>query len=227
MKIIESYTGFQSLEEVWIGGTYPVDFYSNLPNQIQDTFGKITEQTEIGFTKLENVLVDLGVKVRKPKFTKNQDDYLDQFGNLIKPPVAPRDWTIVLGNKLWIIPQGYKVEPYADVLSEYKDNGEHVEILDRATDPRAWLEFPNIVRVGNRLIIDILDIENNAERKENVFKAIEMLKKDYEVVLTDEGGHSDGCFCPIKEGQIFSSHWVFMTTILYLDLCTSQMRLTY
>ena len=207
MKIIESFTGFQPLEEVWIGGTYPTNFYNHLSAEVQDTFGKITEQTEVGFNKLEKTLVDLNVKVRKPRFTQNIDDYMDQFGNLIKPPVAPRDWTIVLGNELWTIPQGYKVEPYADVLEEYKQNGEHVEILDRGKDPRAWLEFPNIVRIGNRVIIDVQDVADDAQRKENVYKAIDTLKKDYEIVLTDEGGHSDGVFCPIKLGQIFSSHW--------------------
>ena len=49
MPLIESFTGFQPLEEVWIGGTYPENFYNHLPNQVADTFGKITEQTQTGF----------------------------------------------------------------------------------------------------------------------------------------------------------------------------------
>ena len=210
MKIIESFTGFQPLQEVWIGGTYPNEYYNHLPNKVQDTFGKITEQTEIGFNKLEKVLSGLGVQVQKPKFTGNIDHYTDEFGNLIKPPVAPRDWAIVLGNELWITPQGYKVEPFEHAISHYRTNGEHVDILDRGADPRAWMEFPNVVRIGNRLVIDVADIEveGNQERKKNVLSAIERLKKDYEIVLTTEGGHSDGVFCPIQKGQIFSSHWL-------------------
>ena len=205
MPIIESFTGFQPLEEVWIGGTYPTSFYSHLSNEVQDTFGKITEQTKIGLVNLEKTLTKLNVKVREPSFLK-VDDYMDQYDNLIKPPIAPRDWAMTIGNQLWIIPQGYKREPYADTIAEYKKQGEHVEILQRGADPRAWLGFPGIVRIGKKLIVDTgygLDTEGI----ECVKKAITLLGKDYEVVTTNEGGHLDGVFCPIKQGHIFSSHW--------------------
>mgnify|MGYP004225235315 FL=1 len=153
MPIIESFTGFQPLQEVWIGGTYPTSFYSHLSNEVQDTFGRITEQTEIGLANLEKTLTKLNVKVRKPSFLK-VDDCMDQHDNLIKPPIAPRDWAMTIGNELWITPQGYKREPYADTIEEYKKQGEHVEILHRGADPRAWLGFPGIVRIGKKLIVD-------------------------------------------------------------------------
>ena len=204
MPIIESFTGFQPLEEMWIGGTYPTSFYNHLPNEVQDIFGRITEQTEIGFANLEKTLTKLNVKVRKPLFSNSVDDYLDSFGNLIKPPVAPRDWAITIGNQLWITPQGYKKEPYADTIEEYKKQGEHVEILDRGPDPRSWLGFPGIVRMGKKLIVDTA---HGSTGIENVKKAISLLEKDYEVVVTDEGGHLDSIFCPIKQGHIISSHW--------------------
>jgi|TARA_B100001971_G_C18249116_1_gene576720 hypothetical protein len=205
MKIIESFTGFQPLEEVWIGGTYPAKFYQHLPNKVEDTFCKITEQTEIGFTNLEKVLIGLGVKVRKPEFG-SIDNYFDSFNNLIKPPVAPRDWCITLGNQLWIVPQGYKIEPYHNVIEEYKKQGEHVEILDRGLDPRCWLIFSGIVRLGKKLIVDVKDFLPEDGMK-HVKKAITFFEKDYNVILTTEGGHMDGVFCPIKNGHIFSSHW--------------------
>ena len=77
MRIIESFTGFQPLEETWIGGTYPISFYDHLPNEIQDTFGKITEQTEIGFTNLQKTLekqvfwqLDSLIRIRIREITK-------------------------------------------------------------------------------------------------------------------------------------------------------------
>ena len=78
MPIIESFTGFQPLEEVWIGGTYPTSFYSHLSNEVQDTFGRITEQTEIGLANLEKTLTKLNVKVRELSFLK-VDDCMDYF----------------------------------------------------------------------------------------------------------------------------------------------------
>jgi len=205
MPIIESFTGFQPLEEVWIGGTYPNSFYSHLSNEVQDTFGRITEQTEIGLANLEKTLTKLNVKVRKPSILK-VGDCMDQYDNLIKPPIAPRDWAITIGNQLWIIPQGYKREPYADTIEEYKKQGEHVEILHRGADPRAWLGFPGIVRIGKKLIVDT-GYGLDSIGMEHVKKAITLLEKDYEVEVTNEGGHLDSVFCPVKQGHVFSSHW--------------------
>jgi hypothetical protein len=208
MKIVESFTGFQPLEEVWIGGTYPTNFYNDLPSQVQDTFGKISEQTEKGFDALEKKLKELGVVVRKPVFTQDKENYKDDFGNLIKPPVCPRDWAITVGNQLWIIPQGYKVEPYQHVIDEYRSTGAHVEILDRGSDSRAWLGFPGMVRLGEKIIVDTGYEMKNSENKKHILKAVEYLKGlGYHVVLTSEGGHLDSVFCPIKDRHIFSSHW--------------------
>ena len=206
MKMVESYSGFQPLEEAWIGGTYPEKFYEHLPNEIEDTFCHITEQTTKSFSQLEKTLGMLGVKVRKPVFSSDPAHYMDQHDNLIKPPVSPRDWVIALGPRLLINPQGYKIEPYADIIEEYQRNGDLVEILDRSKDARSWLQFPAIVRVGSRLIVDTTPgVDQNTLEKIN--EASTMLKKEYEVIDTHEGAHLDGVFCPIKEGYIFSSHW--------------------
>ncbi len=208
MKIIESFTGFQPLQEVWIGGTYPTHFYQNLQPQVYDTFAKITEQTEKSFVNLGKKLNDLGVTVRKPVFTDNVDDYKDQFGNLIKPPVCPRDWAITVGNELWITPQGYKVEPYQHVIDEYKKAGEHVEILQRGNDSRSWLGFPGMVRLGHKIIVDTGYEMKNPETSNHIMQAVDHLEKlGYEVDLTTEGGHTDAVFTPMKPGHIFSSHW--------------------
>ena len=206
MKIIESFTGFQPLEEVWIGGTYPTTFYSHLPNKIEDTFCYITEITQKSLDSLEKKLTQLGITVQKPIFEDAQF-YMDDFDNLIKPPVSPRDWAITLGRTLLITPQGYKKEPFSREIDRYKSNGEDVQILDRSSDPRAWLDFPSVVRVGNKLIIDTSMTKDNKQATKKINESIELLKKDYQIEIVDTGGHADGVFCPIKRGHIFSSHY--------------------
>ena len=206
MKIIESFTGFQPLEEVWIGGVYPESFYQHLPNEIEDVFCKITQNTEKSFANLEKKLQELGIVVRKPIFDCPVDHYMDQFDNLIKPPVAPRDWAMTIGNELWIIPQGYKTEPYTNTIQKYLENHEKVVVLDRSSDPRAWLQFAAIVRAGTRLIVDTCSPDDDVSNKK-IREAISYLDKDYEVIVTQEKAHLDGLFCPIKQGHIFSSHW--------------------
>ena len=206
MKIIDSFTGFQPLQEAWIGGVYPEKFYQHLPNQIEDTFCLITELTQKSFDNLQKKLEEFGVEVRRPIFENNIDLYLDHVDNLIKPPVAPRDWVIALGNELLVVPQGYKKEPYAHALDYYKQKGECVEILDRGNDSRAWIGFPGVVRIGKRLIVDTGYTEN-AVQLEKIKQAMCRYEKKYEIFHTSEGGHLDSVFCPIKEKLIFSSHW--------------------
>lgn len=207
MKIIESYTEFQPLEEVWIGGTYPEKFYSNLPQDMYEMFAKITKETEKGFDSLEKKLIELGVKVQKPKFTEHLMDYQDTLGNLIKPPVCPRDWAITVGNRLWINPHGYQEDPYQHVIDEYRKNGEHVEILDREKDHRAWLGFSSMVRLGKKIIIDTKYQMQNPENKSHIMNATMRLQDDgYEVQLVTQGGHNDTVFCPIKKDMVFCSH---------------------
>ena len=206
MKIVESYTGFQPLEEAWIGGTYPEKFYEHLPNEIEDTFCLLTQQTIESFSKLKKTLQQFGVQVREPTFSSDPAMYMDQYENLIKPPVAPRDWVITLGQRLLISPQGYKQEPYNDTIEEYLKNGESVEILDRGKDARSWLQFPAMVRVGNRLIVDTCSPDDQLTTGK-IKEACGMLGDMYEIIETQEGAHLDGVFCPIKEGYIFSSHW--------------------
>ena len=206
MKIIESFTEFQPLEEVWIGGAYPEKFYRNKPQEVYERFAYITEQTIKGFNNLENKLTELGVRVQKPKFTEHLIDYQDTMGNLIKPPVCPRHWAITVGNELWINPQGYQEEPYQHVIDGYKKNGEHVVILDRETDHRAWLGFAGMVRLGNKIIIDTGYEMQNIETKGHVMNAVMKLQDmGYDIEMT-QGGYNDTVFCPIKENIIFSSY---------------------
>jgi len=206
MKIIESFTGFQPLQEAWIGGVYPTSFYKHLPNEVKDTFCRITELTQKSFDSLKKKLEQLNVKVHTPLFENSVDPYMDDFDNLIKPPVAPRDWAMTLGNELLIIPQGYKKEPYSHVIDHYKERGENVQILDRRNDPRSWIGFPGVVRIGKRLIVDTAYTHDDIHLKK-IKEAIKKYEKEYKIFYTNEGGHLDSVFCPMKEKFIFSSHW--------------------
>tara|TARA_Y100000592_G_scaffold52905_1_gene83568 strand:+ start:220 stop:1233 length:1014 start_codon:yes stop_codon:yes gene_type:complete len=210
MKLIESFTGFQPLQEVWVGGTYPENFYSDLPNEVEDTFCKITQETDVGLDKLSKTLEGFGVKVRRPYFSDRKEDYSDDSGNLIKPPIAPRDWAITVGNELWINTQGYKTEPFADAINEYRQNGDIVDILRPGEDPRSILCYPGVVRFGKHVVVDTGTTGEDWYtdwHKEQIKKAVKILEKKYTVIETDSGGHLDSVYCPIREGQIFSSHW--------------------
>ena len=199
-----SHSGFQPLREVWLGDVYPETFYNQFDTETQDIFGRITEMTRQDLNLCQQTLQNLGITVRRPSFTC-VDDYLDHKGQLIKPPITPRDWAITIGETLYILPQyASGVEPYQDAIDLYRADGQQVQILSRdATDcdSMCWLPFPSIVRVGHDLYVDY-DKNNSI-----CDLAVEEFAKHYRVHVTHTGDHSDGVFCPVQPGQIFSTHY--------------------
>ena len=206
--IISSHTGFQPLKEVWLGDVYPAHFYNHFNNETQDIFLNLTEMTQKDLTDVEKKLVELGVSVQRPQFNK-QEDYFDDVGNLIKPPITPRDWAIALGDTLYITPQyASGVEPFQPAIDAYLNDNQKVKILnrDQATqDPMVWISFPSVVRVGKDLYIDYNNTDN--QQKTLIETVITEYSKDYRVHVTQTGDHSDAVFCPVYPGQIFSTHY--------------------
>jgi len=205
-KIVSSHSQFQPLREVWVGGTYPAEFYQYLGNKSFDLFSKITEITNKDFKKLKDTLHSLGVTTVSPEFTR-VDDYLDDCDNLLKPPISPCDFALTLADTLYIIPQYYSgVNPYQHAIDEYIINSQKVHIVDRSgSDPWAWVCFPGFVKTGRDLVIDF--DPNIPESQPSVLAIASQLSKNYRVHISSTGDHNDGVFCPIKSGHIMTSHY--------------------
>ena len=93
---INSHTGWQPLREVLLGDVYPVDFYYDHESEVRAAFEAITEITKQDLGKIQSVLESKGISVHRPRFSENRDEYLDNQGMLIKPPIMPRDTEMVL-----------------------------------------------------------------------------------------------------------------------------------
>ncbi len=203
--MISSHSGFQPLQEVWLGDCYPGDWYQSFPNEIEDLFCKITEMTKNDLDQFQRKLQCLGVKVKRPNF-ESESQFRDYQGHLIKPPITPRDWAMVLDNTLYVIPQyDNGVTGFDATIKSYQNAGADCKVLDRSIpDPMCYLNFPSTVRVGRDLFVDC-----SAQSPEKVFfdKACESLAKFYRVHVTHTGDHSDGVFCPVAPQKIFTSHY--------------------
>lgn len=203
---ISCHSQFQPLEEVWIGGTYPENFYDHLDSKSQDVFGRITEVTLKDFDRLAKTIQDLGVNVIRPEFSK-VDDYMDAQDNLLKPPISPCDFALTLGDTLYIIPQyESSVEPYQSAVDRYQQNDQRIHYVKRdGSDPWAWIVFASVVRAGRDILIDYdpshSDYNNSAQQ------VAKLLKEDFRVHLSTTGDHNDGVFCPVRAGNIFTSHY--------------------
>lgn len=198
--IISSHTGFQPLKEVWVGDCYPLKFAEALDSQYRDLFCTINEKTQQDLDQLVKKLKELNVVVRRPEFN-DVNDYIDEFDNLLKPPITPRDWALTLADTLYITPQYPSgVEPFQSTIDLYKNNNQKVKILDRSIpEDMCFLSFPSTVRVGQDLFIDTQDTR--------LLSSLEHFSKDYRVHVTSTGDHSDAVFCPVCPGQIFSTHY--------------------
>jgi hypothetical protein len=204
--IIESHSGFQPLREIWLGDTYPTEWYENYDNKTRDFFSQITEITKCDLDKIEKKLIELGIVVRRPEFDK-KDQFLDEYGNLCKPPITPRDWAMTLGNSLYVIPQyPNSITGFDRIISEYQNNGLDAIVLDRSTpDPECYVGFPSVVRVGTDLYLDCVPSQH--ESYKYFLTAAKKWACDYRVHITHTGDHSDGLFCPVALNQIFSTHY--------------------
>jgi hypothetical protein len=203
--MISSHTGFQPLREVWLGDCYPASWYDHYDSHSRDVFHEITEITKTDLSRFEKKLKELGVVTHRPRFD-DRDSYCDRQGNLCKPPITPRDWSMTLGNTLYIIPQYENAFTGFDhVCKLYLDHGQDVRILDRSKpDPMCFLAFPSTVRVGKDLFVDF---DRHHPQADLIRHVCEVFSQDYRIHITHSADHNDGIFCPISPGQIFSTHY--------------------
>lgn len=204
--MISSHTGFQPLEEVWLGNCYPDHFYEHLSSELRDFCCTISEITRQDLTRIQQLIESFGVRVCRPDFSAGVAAYLDDQQNLIKPPITPRDWAMTLGNTLYITPQySSGVQPWQQDLDRYSHG---VRVLDRFSqqpEPWCYIVFPSVVRVGLDIFIDY-EPEDPAQ-----LAAIDTVRQElgnqYRLHFSTTGDHSDGVFCPVAPGTIVSSHY--------------------
>jgi hypothetical protein len=202
MSLVNSWCGFHgALEEVWLGDCYPSNFYEHLAPEVRDNFQQITEWTKKDIGKIEKALISHGVTVRRPKLD-NIDNFVDDTGRLLKPPVAPRDDTLVLGNRLWQLRNHYKVDPWQAALDEYAASGAEIHV--EKDGPWACLSPPCLVRMGRDIYVDYKYHEHVWGM---VTEPLVELAKDFRVHVSMLDGHSDCVFCPVEQGLIISTEY--------------------
>jgi len=215
---INSWCGWDPLEESWVGRHHLPEYFDSIPvDKVREPLKKIAEETEKDYQSLIKILKDYGVqKILRPSF-----DNTLKFGDGIPSQATnPRDHHWVYGDKLWRF-EGKKC--YDILYQEYQSEGHDVyDPYGKDTDPKNIvsdrLQAPCCVRFGDAVIIDPLPLQQYRWFRENV--------KDTKLFVSGFGGHSDGCFCPVKPGLIvtlYDYQFMFRKTIfkgwefLYLE----------
>jgi hypothetical protein len=191
LPVINSHNSWSQLEEVWLGDVYPASWYDHLPAQIQEVFYQLTQITQEDLSIIQQMIESFGVTVRRPTY-ENIEHYIDvETEQLVKPQICPRDQFVTLGNNL--IAHEWHTAPWKSVLDEYSKHSDCGVILTN----NYYLNGANIVRVGDRLIIDA----PYKDATTNDFL------EDYQVTIINNGGHVDGCFAILKPGLILASKY--------------------
>jgi hypothetical protein len=197
------YCQFDPLEELWLGGCYPIEYFNVYPDPVQSAYKKIAEITLEDLEKIENILKSLDLLVHRPYFTK-VDDFIDKNGFLLKPPMTPRDYSMTLGNNFYHLRNAYPCDPWQHVWQEYINHGttvynhsEHQEF--------GHLLPPCVTKVGKDIYIDKTshDFDWNFLSQ----NALKTLSKEFRINVSFDDGHSDSVFCLPREGLVLTSHW--------------------
>lgn len=207
MPVINSFTNWSKLEEVWLGDCYPAHFYDHLEPEVRDIFYEITEKTQQDLAVIQNKLQEFGVKVRRPEYN-HIDNYLrvdqtDALGQLRKPMICPRDYFLVYGNTFYGHARDYK--PWADAMTEYAQDPDSCIIQQHPGRVGVSINGANTVRAGRDIYLDsyhsggLQTIENT-----NYQSLVQDLFGDYRVHQLHNGGHVDGCFAAIKPGLLIT-----------------------
>lgn len=204
MNLVTSWCQFDPLEEVWVGDCYPEEFYNIYKDPVRSIFCKINEKTKKDFEQLQQILESLGIKVCRPYFSNDVEDYCDEQGRLFKPPVAPRDNTIVLGETLYHVRNLFKNNPWQSHLNRYIKNNNKV-IEAGFLEKFGYIMPPSIVRLGKDLLIDRSSHEHSWNLMEK--DVIPEWGKIFDIQVFDSDGHADSVFCVIGKGKILTSHW--------------------
>ena len=91
------------LEVCAVGRCYPPEYFNYIENlKVRGVFHRIAEETEEDFQKLISVLKKFDVEVLRTDIADNPDDCRRPDGSMISPPMVPRDYTAMIGNKFYM-----------------------------------------------------------------------------------------------------------------------------
>jgi len=204
------YQHWDPLKVCVVGKSYSPEFYSYIKNdKAREVMQRIARETEEDYQKLVTLLESFNVKVLRPDVTDNYLDYIIlESGKIAGPPMVPRDYCIMLGDKFYFSMYDKKktfippIKSFGSIFEHIRSQGNKI-ILE---PPTKYLEIFNAsmsIRVGKDLYIGDFHFMNKAEY-ENKKKELSKCLPDYRINLVYSGGHVDGIMCPVKPGLIVS-----------------------
>mgnify|MGYP000082371399 CR=1 FL=1 len=96
--MINVHNNWDPLEEIWLGDTWPTNFYDNIKNtEVKDAFYQLTEWTKEDLTAIQKKFEEFDVIVRRPAIDESKRELytLNEKSTILrKPPICPRDFQL-------------------------------------------------------------------------------------------------------------------------------------
>ena len=167
------YQHWDPLKVCIVGRSYPPEFYSwIIVPHVRSLFEKIAMETEEDYQNIIKKLQEFGVEILRPDLpTVN---YIT--GKYVPPPMAPRDHTIMVGNKFY--------EGYSDTF--YKPSYNQIKDLDWP-DCNSWGEFNQLpVWIKDECIAQH-NYGNNQESNVEYNKILHHIQEQGNLVISKHG----------------------------------------
>jgi glycine amidinotransferase len=186
---------WDKLKTCIVGQSYPPQFYSYITNpRIRNVMERIASETEEDYQKLIALLKSFDVKIWRPRIADSIEYYRKPDGSYHSPPMTPRDYTAMIGNRFYFDQTSIHKASYLQSIKNIKSAGNEIYFTEHQA-----INSASISRIGKDLYFGT---EPN-ESIENVAARMKLFP-DYRCHVVNTEGHSDGCFCPIVPGLIVS-----------------------
>jgi hypothetical protein len=198
------YQHWDPLSVCLVGRSYSPEFYSFIENvKVRTVMERIARETEEDYQKLITLLEQFNVKVFRPTLSDDYRVYMYN-GKIDPPPMCPRDWTIMLGDKFYFKSQFIQstVEDrfnkdylhskdimWADALEHINAQGNKIindiKVINPPKDPSLlnWFNSATTTRIGKDLYFGTNAGWWNKDKILDRFKseALDTLKKKTEL----------------------------------------------
>lgn len=221
------YQHWDPLKDCIMGISYPPELYDYISDKkIRDVFYRIAEETEEDYQKYIKLLEKFGVNILRPNIEPLIDRAKYQIKHNLQVPrptwvMQPRDFGIMIGEEFYL-PMS---DEYAHIIDHVKKQGNNVitdhrqELTDiekyylRNINYTVVEEFRYAAavnsalttRVGKDLYVGTWEwFDKNDHRFPDVKRELQLRFPNHRVHVLHTAGHTDGSFCPVVPGLIFS-----------------------
>lgn len=155
-----------------VGRSYPPEFYSHIKNpRVRNVMERIAIETEEDYQKLISKLEEFGVTVLRTDLSDIKEDYIFKSNTYFPPPMTPRDYTAMIGNKFFMPSRDPKVEfieklavSLEKFLKRKEVPKEYEEYFNDLLLPGRGLENPDNTVIKSRELKELLATDDNIKK---------------------------------------------------------------